>query len=369
MTRYAPLFVALLVLLAFGGTVTWLFTRSVEEAVEVQTASPARRSLVRKTVATGSIVPRNEVELKSRVSGIIDRLYVEPGDAVTTGERVATIRIVPNPAQLANAQAGVEAARIALDEVREQLRRDQQLFDQGALSATALQAIEVDVAERELQLQSAQTTLQIVRDGASAGAGEASTHVTATLDGMVLTQDVRVGGSVIEANAMNAGTTIAVVADMDDLVFEGRVDESEVGKIREGLSITLTLGALDDQRLEGTLEHIAPKGRVVDGSVQFDIRAAIAVPDGVFVRAGSSANADIVLDRADDVLSIDQGLVQFDEERRPFVEVLVGEGLFERRDVELGLSDGLYVEVVSGLAEGELIKRPEGTAPRAQRGG
>ncbi|MCB9744802.1 MAG: efflux RND transporter periplasmic adaptor subunit [Alphaproteobacteria bacterium] len=359
MRRILPLLIVLGVLGAFGGTLWFLWDKSREKPEVFETAQATVTDIVRKTVATGAIVPRNEVALKPKVSGIIASLAVEPGQTVKAGDLIAEIRITPNSAQLASAQSQVAQAEISLKDAEARLQRSEQLFEQGALSTAALDQDRLAYSLRQQELAAAQTNLRIVREGAATRSATAATLVRSTVEGMILDVPVKIGESVIEANTFNAGTTIATVANMGDMIFQGKVDESEVGRIAEGMPLAITIGALEDLRFDGTLEYIAPKGVLDRGAVQFEIRAAVALKEDVFVRAGVSANADIVLDRRDQVLAIKESLLQFDE-GAPFVEVEVGEQAFERREVELGLSDGIHVEVLGGVTPEDKLKQPKG---------
>lgn len=347
-----PVLVALGALLAFVATLGFLLWRDTEAPVEAETLAPATADIVVKTVATGAIVPRNEVAVKSRVSGVVDTLHVEPGALVAAGDRIATIRILPDAATLNSAEAQARSAAIALAEAEAERTRAQTLVQQGALSQREADRAETAYALALQESTAARRNLQIVREGA-AGGTDVSTEVRSPVAGMVLSVDVKVGYSVIESNTFNEGTTVAYVADMDDLVFEGFLDESEVGRVREGLPIALTVGALQDARLDGALEYISPKGVEADGAVQFEIRAAITPPEGVFVRANSSANADIVLDRAEEVLSIDERALRF-RGRDPYVVLADG----TERPLELGISDGIRVQVVEGLGLGDEVVVP-----------
>jgi HlyD family secretion protein len=335
----------------------WLRSRPVEAPPVL--GAPEVRDIVVKTVATGSVVPRNEVALKPRVSGVVSKLHVEPGDRVEEGQLVAEIRVIPDAGQLASARAAVREAKIRLKDARRDRDELRALVAKDAVGQTVLDEATTSVALAEQDLRAAETDLTIVRDGASRAAGSVATSVRSTVAGMVLTVPVELGHSVIEANTFNEGTTVAEVADMRDLIYLGFVDESEVGRLREGMPLSVTLAAWPDARLEGTLEHIAPKGVDVSGAIQFEVRAAIDLASAGerFVRANMSANADIVLDRRDGVLAVSEAFLVPEV---PGEQVLVqaGEG-WEQRTVELGLSDGIYAEVLSGLAEGDVLKRPE----------
>lgn len=351
----------LFVLFVFGGTLVFLYKKSQAKPVVYEIVTPTRADIVKKTVATGSIVPRKEVELKPRVSGIVSKILVEPGDQVKAGDLVATIDIVPDTQRLTQAQAAVRSAKISADNARNELARADKLKAKGLMPESEYNRYKLEYELRQAELAAAQDNLQVIRKGASRAAGKArNTEVRSTVAGTVLDVPVKEGMSVIESNNFNAGSTIAVVADMSDMIFEGTVDESEVGKLRVGMPLDIRVGALDNDVLSGTLEYIAPKGVVKDGAIQFQIRAAIQPKPGVTIRAGYSANADIVLDKVENVLAIDESVVTFDGDKA-FVEIETAPQTFERREVQLGLSDGIRVEVKSGIDESARLKGREKT--------
>ncbi len=349
---------ALVLVGVFGGTLYFLWAKSQEKPIVYETREPFRTDIVRKTVATGSIVPRNEIEIKPNVSGIIEQIYVEPGEIVTIGDLLTRVRIVPDIGQLANAENRVNRAEIALENARNEYRRNKELFEEGVLAQADYVVFELDLRNAEEELDAAEDSLAVIREGARKKAGSATnTLVRATIAGMVLEVPVEVGNSVIESNTFNDGTTIASIADMDEMIFEGKVDESEVGKLSEGMDLLLTIGAIEESKLEAVLEYIAPKGVEENGAIQFEIRAALKKQDEVFIRANYSANADVVLERVDDALAVQEAWIQFDG-REPFVEVETADQEFERRKIETGLSDGINIQVVAGLDEGEKVKDP-----------
>lgn len=344
-----PLLVVVLVFGAFAASLGFLWWRAQTPTVTWEVATASRGDLVQKTVATGAIVPRNEVAIKSRVSGVVAELFVEPGALVASGDPLLDVRIQPDSVSLNNARSAVASARIAMDAARRDKERVEVLAGSAAISDAEVQRARTAFELAQQDHRTAQRNLQIIEDGAASGLGDVSTRVRSTVAGMVLAVDVDEGQSVIERNTFNEGTTVAHVADMTDLVFEGSLDESEVGRVAEGMPVAITVGALADQRFTGTLEYISPKGLVVDGAVQFEIRAAVQLPGDTFVRAGSSANADIVLDRREDVLVLEERLLHFEGDRA-FVFVEDGQGWAEQ-DVAVGLSDGLRIEVLSGIDE------------------
>lgn len=358
MKKLFGILLALLFLGAVGGSGYLLYKRSQKPPVVFRTEAPVRSTILKKAVATGAVVPRQEVAIKPQVSGILDQLHVEAGQLVKAGDLVARVRVVPNMVNLNSAQSRVERAKIALEQAEADHGRYRALFADGTVSRAQLDQYEIALRTAREELAAARDNLDIIEKGTTGKlATSTNTLVRATVSGMVLEVPVELGRSVIEANTFNEGTTIATVADMDDMIFKGKVDESEVGKIRTGMQLLLTIGAIERATFEATLEHIAPKGVEDSGAIQFEIRAAVAPQSGLFLRANYSANADIVLDRRDDVLAIDESLLQF-EDGKPFVEVEVGEQLFEKRPVEVGLSDGIRIEIVSGLDESARIKQP-----------
>ncbi|MCP3957469.1 MAG: efflux RND transporter periplasmic adaptor subunit [bacterium] len=365
MKKFLLIFVVLALLSTFAGTFYYLYAKSEEPPAVFETAAPQVATIIHKTVATGSVVPRQEVEIKPQISGIIEKLYVEPGDLVAQGDLIAKINVIPNMLNLNNAENRVNLSRIRFQDATLDLDRNRKLVDEGTISQSDFQKVEIAHQNAKEELTGAIDSLEIVRKGSTTKTESSSnTLVRATIAGMVLEVPVEVGNSVIEANTFNDGTTLATVADMDDMIFEGKVDESEVGKIRPGMDLLLTVGAIEGATFDAALEHIAPKGVEEDGAIQFEIRAALAQQDDILIRANYSANADIVLARADDVMAIDESLLQFDGDT-PFVEVETAAQTFERREIETGLSDGILIQVVSGLGEEDKIKNPSSGGARS----
>jgi len=343
---------------ALVATGVFLYKKSKAQPVIYATAQAERADIVKKTIATGAVIPRKEVAIKPLVSGIVDELYVEEGQQAEQGALVAKVRVIPEMGRLSDAESRVKRAEIGLADAEREHGRAQSLFADGTVARAELDKAEVALAQAREELVAARDSLDIVRTGTSERVANASTTIVrSTVEGMVLEVPVEVGNSVIQANNFNDGTTIATVADMSDMIFEGKVDESEVGRIRVGMELLLTVGALPDHRIHAELERIAPKGVEENGAIQFEIRAAVAPQEGLFLRANYSANADIVLDKREGVLAIDEGLLQFEGEQT-YVEVEVAPQVFERRDIRTGLSDGIRIEVLSGLSGEERIKNP-----------
>lgn len=368
MKRILPFLIVLVVVGLGAGTMYFLWSKSKKPPVVARVEPLEVRDIVKKTTATGAIVPREEVELKPRVSGVIEELFLQPGAVVKAGDRIAKVRIVPDAASLQRGESGVAAARIAHDNAKRELERNQRLFEQGVIAEAELARYRNELEMRRQELQSAGSALTIVKEGAVRSGASSNVVVTATVSGMVIDVPVKKGESVIESNNFNAGTTIATVANMGDMIFQGQVDESEVGKVKEGMALAIKIGALERETFEGTLEYIAPKGKEIDGAIQFEIKAAIKPREGVFIRAGYSANADVVLDKRTQVLAIREALVQW-KDGKPFVEVETSPKQFTRKDVKLGLSDGLYAEVLEGLTKDDKVKQPENAGPPQMRGG
>lgn len=357
MKTFWRILLIIIIVAVFGGTIYFLYQKSQTPEVVYETTTPFKSNIIKKTTATGSVVPRKEIEIKPVVSGIIDEIYVKEGQMINKGDLIAKIRIIPNMINLNNAQSRIDVAKINLDDAKRNYNRQLELFEKGVIAKADFESYEIAYRNAKEELETAEETLELIQEGQIKKPGSATnTIVKSTIDGMLLDIPVEIGDQVIEANNFNAGTTIASVADMGEMVFEGNIDESEVGKIKEGMPLILTIGALEDVTFDANLEHISPKGAEINGAVQFEIKADVKLKENQFVRAGYSANADIVLDRVDSVLAISESVLKFDEDTT-YVEVEVGEQQFEKRIIETGLSDGINIEVVSGLSENDKIKK------------
>lgn len=357
--RIFPILIACSILLMFGATLWFLWTKSRPKPVVVETEHPARREIIHKVVASGTMEPRKEIEIKPRIAGILRRLIVQPGKLVKKGELIGEIQVIPDAVSLNDAVLRLRSATLGLERAKRELERVKKLGVSGGAALMEEDNLRSDYAIAEEELKAAENRVLLLRVGAAGKTknASASTRVESTVDGMVLTVPVKEGSSVINANSFNPGTTIAVVADMSDMIFKGRVDEAEVSKLRVGMPVEIVIGALETKKIPGTLEHIAPKSQVKDGTTEFEIEVAVRIPDGLVVRAGYSANANIVLDRRENALSINESLLVFDKDKR-FVEVQVAPDKFEKREVRLGLSDGIRVEVLSDLTEKDLLRKP-----------
>ena len=348
---------ALVLVGIFGYTIYFLYQKSQTKPVVFETTTPIISNVIKKTTATGSVIPRKEIEIKPVVSGLIDELYVVEGQELKKGDLIARIRIIPNMINLNNAKSNVEVMKIRMEDAKRNYERQFDLLEKGVIAKAEYETYEIQYKNALVELETSEETLQLIRDGQiQKKSGETNTLVKSTIDGMVLDVPVEIGNQVIESNNFNAGTTIATVADMGEMIFEGNIDESEVGKIREGMPLLLTIGALENVTFDAILEQISPKGVEVNGAVQFKIRADVKLRHDQFIRSGYSANADIVLARADSVMTISEGLLQFDDSAT-FVEIEVQPQQFEKRMVETGLSDGINIEVVSGVNKKDKIKK------------
>jgi HlyD family secretion protein len=359
MKRAFGIAVAVLIVVAFLYTLYYLYAKNQEPDVVFKTTAPFVTNIVQETVATGSVVPRKEIAIKPQVSGIIQKIYVQAGDQVKEGDVVAKIKVIPDMVVLNNAENRVERAKIDFENADIDFKRNKKLHEEEVISDAQFQQVTLNYKAAKQELDAAQDNLQIVQEGVSKKAGKISnTLIRATISGTVLDVPVEEGNSVIEANTFNEGTTIISVADLKDMIFEGKVDESEVGKLKTGMNIVLHIGAIEGENYQAVLEYIAPKGLDENGAIQFEIKAALRLKEGgVFVRAGYSANASIVLNKKDSVLAIKESVLHFSNDSI-FVEVEKAEQRFQRRLVKLGLSDGINVEVVSGLEPNEKIKDP-----------
>lgn len=335
-----------------------------KSTVEYETHNPFISSIERKTVATGKVIPEDEVEIKPQISGIIDRIYLEEGNTVKAGDLIATIKVVPNEQSLNQAKGRVSNAEIALSNSELEYKRNKTLFDKGVVSAQDFNNIELRFNQAKQELDNARADYRIIRVGSAGGSASANTNIRATVNGTLLEIPVEKGDQVIESNNFNDGTTIATIADLGKMIFEGQVDEGEVGKLQLGMPLKISLGAIEDKEFEAKLKFIAPKGVEEAGTVQFKIEGDVAIDDNYVIRAGYSANASLTLEKKDSILVIPEALIQFDNKTdKPYVEIATGDQKFEKRDIEIGISDGINVEVVSGLEENDEVKQWNKTEP------
>jgi len=372
MKRTRTVIVLTTIVVLFASALFYLWKKNQEDPIKYTSELPSEQTIVVKTVATGSIVPKEEILIKPNISEVIEEIYIEAGEFIKSGDLIAKIRVIPNVSSLTSAknniatnQTALETAQINLKTQQSNYDRQKALFEKGIISANDFESInntylqtKQSVEQAKINLMSARQNYDIIKTGTTSGIGNiAQTLVRATISGMVLDVPVKEGNQVIEANNFNEGTSIASLADINKMIFEGKVDESEVGKIKEGLPLEITIGAIEDKKFDAVLDYIAPKGVAENGAIQFEIKGSLKSIDSTFIRAGLSANASIILDKAEKVLAIREALVQYDPKtKKPFVEVEVGDQKFERKDLELGISDGIFVEIKGGVTKTDKIK-------------
>ncbi|MDR1667140.1 MAG: efflux RND transporter periplasmic adaptor subunit [Bacteroidales bacterium] len=342
------------------GTFYMLWKKSQPKITVYEVLKVERRNIEMISVATGKVEPRNEVLIKPQISGIISERCKEAGDHVKAGEVIAVVKVIPEMASLNSAESRVRMAEINLKQVKTEYERQKTLFEKGVITGSEMDKVRADYDKSEEELNNARNNLDIVRDGISRKMEQQSnTQVRSTIDGTILDIPVKVGNSVIQSNTFNDGTTIASVANMSDMIFIGKVDETEVGRVHSGMPIKLTIGAINDRKFDASLEYISPKGVEINGAIQFEIKAAAKIPDTVMVRAGYSANAEIVLAKADSVLTVPESTLTFSGDTT-FVHILTDSvavpKTFVKRAIRTGLSDGINVEVKEGVEQGMKIR-------------
>lgn len=366
MKRYFKYIMMALAAVVFIGTFVFLYIKSQPKPVEYNEFEPKQMDIRKTTVVTGKIEPRNEVNVKPQISGIITEILKEAGQKVEAGEVIAKVKVIPDMSSLSAAQARVRLAGINERQARTDFEREKTLFDKGLVSADEYDKIAQALRQAREESAAAQDNLEVVRDGVSkTNASASSTLIRSTVTGLILDIPVKVGNSVILANTFNDGTTIATVANMNDLIFRGNIDETEVGRLTTGMTMKITIGALQDLKFDARLEYISPKATDQNGANQFEIKAAVNLPtSSEQLRSGYSANAEIVLAEARGVLSVPESAIEFSG-NDTFVYVVKGSGkekTYERRKVTTGLSDGINIEIRSGLKKGETVRGPKKVA-------
>ena len=348
-----------LIALVFIGTFAFLYKNSKPEKEVYQELTATVMDIDKTTVVTGKIIPRNEVAVKPQINGIIAELYKEAGEIVQENEVIAKLKVIPDMNTLSSAQSRLRLAEINLKQAKVNFDREKALFDKKLVSAEEYDQVSQALTQAEEERAAAQDALEIIRDGvSSSNAKSSSTLVRSTISGLILDIPVKEGNSVIQANTMNDGTTIATVANMSDLIFDGNIDETEVGSLREGTPVVITIGALQDYSFDATLEYISPKATENNGANQFEIKAAVKVDTDRMIRSGYSANAEIVLNTAKQVLSVPESALQFEGED-VFVQLKQEDGSYKRVSVKTGLSDGVNIEIKEGLSAGDVVRGPK----------
>ncbi len=328
-----------------------------KEVIDYKIEEPYYTSIDTKAVATGKLIPEEEIELKPQVSGIVDKILVEEGDIVQKGDLIARIRVVPNEQSLVSASSRIKSAKLSKDNSQTLFNRNKALFEKGVISKQDFENSELSLNQSDESLTQAENDYQIIKQGSLSGGSQANTNIIAQIPGTILEIPVREGDQVIQSNNFNAGTTIATIADMSIMIFEGKVDEAEVGKLEEGKEIKVILGAINEKEFPAKLTFIAPKGIEENGAVQFTIKADVEIEASTKIRAGYSANAEIEIESRDSTLCIKESLLQFNRiTEKPFVEVQGEDGQFKKVNVETGISDGINIEITDGVKEGDKIK-------------
>lgn len=359
MKKYSKLFFSAIALVVFIGTFVFLWQKSLPKEIVYNEFTPKKESITKSTIITGRIEPRDEVNVKPQISGIISEIHKEAGETVTAGEVIAKVKVIPEMSQLTSAQSRVRLSEINLNQVKTDYERYKRLFDKQLVSASEYEKISQQYKQALEEKAAADDALLVVSEGISrSNANASSTLIRSTISGLILDIPVKVGNSVILSNTFNDGTTIASVANMSDLIFRGNIDESEVGRIHAGMPMTITIGALQNLRFDAVLEYISPKAVQSNGANQFEIKASVSVSDTIQMRSGYSANAEIVLAEVKDVLSVPESAIEFSGDST-FVYVIKGEGsdkTYIRTHVKTGLSDGVKIEIKNGITENDVIR-------------
>jgi len=358
MKRFFKISIWVLVAVIFVGTFVFLYKNSQPEEISYEIVKPEIGSIERSTVLTGKIEPRDQIDIKPQISGIISEILVEAGQTVREGDIIARIKVIPDASQLSSAQSRVDASKIALDDAKDKYERSALLYDRKLISREEHETATTTYNRAKSELEAAEDALDIVRNGVSKfNASESNTMVRATIDGLVLDVPVKVGSSVIQANTFNDGTTVATIADMTNLIFKGNVDETEVGQLAVGMPMTISVGALPDVTPKAVIEYISPKGNESSGANTFELKAAITVDPDVTLRAGYSANATVILNNATDVLTVPESVVEFTGDST-FVYCLTDSATqsFERTAIKTGVGDGIKIEVKEGIDQNAMLR-------------
>lgn len=362
MRKYLKITLLVVVAAIFIGTFIFLYQKSKPKTTVYETITPEIADLEKTTVATGKVEPRDEVLIKPQISGIISEVYKEAGQTIKQGEVIAKVKVIPELGQLNSAESRVRVAEISTAQAETDHERIKKLYNDKLISREDYEKSEVEIKKAREELQTAKDALEIIKEGITKNSASfSSTLIRSTIDGLILDVPIKVGNSVIMSNTFNDGTTIATVANMNDLIFKGKIDETEVGRIHEGMPVKLTIGALQNLTFDAELEYISPKGVEENGANQFEIKAAVHAPDSVQIRSGYSANAEIVLQRAQKVLAVPEGIIEFSGDST-FVWVMtdsIPEQKFERRQIKTGMSDGIKLEIKEGLTGKEKVRASE----------
>ena len=358
MKKVIKYIVVALIVVVFIGTFVFLYKNSQPEEIRYQELPAQKQDVARSTVLTGKIVPRNEVNIKPQINGIIAEIYKEAGQMVQQGEVIARLTVIPDMNSLSAAQSRVRLSEINLKQAQTNFDREKALYEKNLISAEEYEKTEQQLNQAKEEYAASQESLEVIRDGVSSkNATSSSTLIRSTITGLILDIPVKVGNSVIQANTLNDGTTVATVANMNDLIFEGQIDETEVGSLYEGMPLTITIGALKDYTFDASLEYISPKAVENNGANQFKVKAAVKVDSEHTIRSGYSANAQIDLEKATNVLTVPESALEFVKEES-YVYKKGEDGTYTMTKVTTGLSDGVNIEIKEGLSEGDTVRGP-----------
>ena len=358
MKKFFKYIVIALIAVVLIGTFVFLYKNSRPEEIRYQEFAASKQDIARTTVLTGKIVPRNEVNIKPQINGIIAEIYKEAGQMVQQGEVIARLTVIPDMNSLSAAQSRVRLSEINLKQAQTNFDREKALFEKNLISAEEYEKTEQALNQAKEEYAASQESLEVIRDGVSSkNATSSSTLIRSTITGLILDIPVKVGNSVIQANTLNDGTTVATVANMNDLIFEGQVDETEVGSLYEGMPLTITIGALRDYTFDAKLEYISPKAVESNGANQFKVKAAVKVDSEHTIRSGYSANAQIELEKKESVLSVPESSLEFVGDDA-YVYTKAEDGTYKQTKITTGLSDGVNIEVKEGLSEGDTVRGP-----------
>lgn len=326
-----------------------------------KTEQLVKMNIVNKVIATGKVIPLEEVQIKPQIAGIVDKVLVEEGQVVKTGDLIATVRVVPNVQSLNSANNEIKNAQMTFNNAKKKYERNKSLYKKGVIARQTFEDTELNFNNAKQRLKNAYSNRDLIKKGTTAGLGNlANTNIRATASGTVVEVPVKKGYQVIQSNNFNAGTTIASIADMNKMIFEGKVDEAEVGKLKTGMPLNITIGAIEDEKITAKLNFIAPKGKEENGAIQFVVKGDLDLTNvKQMVRAGYSANASIIIEKKDSILAVREAIIQYNKEtKKPYVEVLKDKekGEFYKKEVKLGVSDGINVEIISGITKDDKIK-------------
>ena len=351
-------------ILGFLFSMAYFIRTNSKSVEEYDTTTPFTSSIEKTAVVTGKVIPEDEVEIKPQLNGIIEKILVEEGDILNEGDLIARIKVVPDEASVYRVQCQVNNLKLAVKNTERDFQRSTDLYAKQIISQQDFDNAELSYNQAKENLSAAQNDLEIIKKGSVSGSATANTNIRATVSGTILEIPVKLGDQVIQSNNFSAGTTVAIIADLNTMIFEGKVDEAEVGKLYNGQGLIVSMAAIPGEEFDASLKFVAPKGTEEQGAVQFKIEADVTLSESVFVRAGYSANASLVIDSRNNIMVIPEALLQFDRRTQaPYVEIQTGNQKFERKDIELGLSDGINVEVLSGLSMDTKIKIWNKTEP------